>query len=155
MPNGIAGMPMTEAAAQAFEPQMKDSADSEYVFPSTSPKATKPYLTTVKAWAGTLRRARIQCFSLYELRHTFATRLSAGGVADHFVTQMLRQGDAADFKRYSQAKLKMMREALPKLDRQANEHSKSFGTVSPKEPTIGTILAQSVGVTPSIETNWN
>jgi hypothetical protein len=40
----------------------------------------------------------------------------------------------------------MMREALPKLDRQANEHSKSFGTVSPKEPTIGTVLAQSVGV---------
>ena len=45
----------------------------------------------------------------------------AGGVADHFVTQMLRQSDAAVFKRYSQAKLNMMREALSKLDRQANE----------------------------------
>jgi integrase len=97
-----------------------------------------------KAWAGTLRRAGIHYFSLYELRHTFATRLSAGGVADHFVTQMLRQGDAAVFKRYSQAKLNMMREALAKLDRQANEHSKSFGTVSPKQPTFGTVLAQSV-----------
>jgi integrase len=155
-PNGIADMPMTEAAAKAFERQIKDSADSEYLFPSTSPAATKPYLTTVKkAWAGTLRRAGIQYFSLYELRHTFATRLSAGGVADHFVTQMLRQGDAAVFKRYSQAKLNMMREALTKLDRQANEHSKSFGTVSPKQPTFGTVLAQSVGVTPSIETNCN
>ena len=49
---------------------------------------------------------------LYELRHTFATRLSAGGVADQFVTQMLRQGDSEVFKRYSQAKLNMMREAL-------------------------------------------
>jgi integrase len=68
-----------------------------------------------------LRRAEVPYFSLYELRHTFATRLSAGGVADHFVTQMLRQGDAQAFKRYSQAKLKMMREALTKLDRQANE----------------------------------
>jgi integrase len=144
-PNGIADMPMTETAAKAFERQMKESADSEYLFPSTSPAATKPYLTTVKkAWAGTLRRARIQYFSLYELRHTFATRLSAGGVADHFVTQMLRQGDAAVFKRYSQAKLNMMREALTKLDRQANEHSKSFGTVSPKQPTLDTVLAQSV-----------
>ena len=67
-------------------------------------------------------------FSLYELRHTFATRLSAGGVADHFVTQMLRQGDAAVFTRYSQAKLNMMREALSKLDRQANERGKTYLT---------------------------
>src|SRR5580700_8971685 len=35
--------------------------------------------------------------------------------------QMLRQGDAEVFKLYSQAKLGMMREALTKLDRQANE----------------------------------
>jgi site-specific recombinase XerD len=70
-------------------------------------------------------------FSLYELRHTFATRLSAGGVSDHFVTQMLRQGDAKVFKRYSQAKLNMMREALAKLDRQANEHQSIFSTARP------------------------
>jgi len=49
-------------------------------------------------------------------------------VADHFVTQMLRQGDSAVLKRYSQAKLNMMREALARLDRQANEHDASFGT---------------------------
>lgn len=44
-----------------------------------------------------------------------------GGVADHMVTQMLRQSDAEVFKLYSQAKLGMMREALAKLDRRANE----------------------------------
>ena len=82
-----------------------------------------------KAWAGTLKRASLRHFSMYELRHTFATRLSAGGVADHFVTQMLRQGDAAVFKRYSQAKLNMMREALTKLDRKANERAETFATV--------------------------
>jgi hypothetical protein len=36
---------------------------------------------------------------------------------------MLRQCESNVFKRYSQAKLGMMREALEKLDRQANEHS--------------------------------
>jgi hypothetical protein len=41
---------------------------------------------------------------------------------------MLRQGDAQVFKRYSQAKLAMMREALGKLDRNANEHGRNFGT---------------------------
>jgi hypothetical protein len=52
-------------------------------------------------------------------------------VADHFVTQMLRQGDSAVFKPYSQAKLNMMREALERLDRRANEHREDFGTVKP------------------------
>jgi integrase len=101
---------------------MKESADSEYLFPSTREGAEKPHLRNVRrVWNGTLKRAGLPHFSLYELRHTFATRLSAGGVADHFVTQMLRQGESGVFKRYSQAKLGMMREALEKLDRLANE----------------------------------
>ena len=74
-----------------------------------------------KVWADTLKKAGIPYFAPYELRHRFATRLSAGGVADQMVTQMLRQTDADVFKLYSQAKLGMMREALAKLDRQANE----------------------------------
>ena len=45
------------------------------------------------------------------------------------MTQMLRQGDSQVFKRYSQAKLNLMREALSKLDRQANEHGTTFLTV--------------------------
>ena len=121
--NGIADMPMTERAREAFASQMKQSGDSDYLFPSPKIDSNKPHITTVhKLWDRTLQRAGLPHFSLYELRHTFATRLSAGGVADHFVTQMLRQGDSQVFKRYSQAKLNMMRESLSKLDRQANEH---------------------------------
>jgi hypothetical protein len=60
-------------------------------------------------------------FRLYDLRSTYATRLSAGGVADEWVTQMLRQTDAQVFKRYSQMKLQMKREALQKLNRKASE----------------------------------
>ena len=37
------------------------------------------------------------------------------------VTQLLRQGDAKVFKKYSQMKLQMKREALQKLNRVANE----------------------------------
>ena len=129
-PHGIADMPMTARARQAFQAQIRASGESEYLFPTPKEKATKPHLTTVKkSWALSLKRAGIPHFTLYELRHTFATRLSAGGVADHFVTQMLRQGDAAVFKRYSQAKLNMMREALDKLDRNANERPSSFLTL--------------------------
>src|ERR1700722_1796690 len=117
--NGIGDMPLTKAARDAFERQMEETPGSEYLFPSPKLRARKPYMTNLrKVWAGTLKRAGVPYFAPYELRHTFATRLSAGGVADHMVTQMLRQGDAEVFKLYSQAKLGMMPKALTKLDRQ-------------------------------------
>ena len=125
-PSRVGDMPMTVPAYQAFEAQSDATPSSDYLFPTLSPRATKPYIGSLKkAWSTALRRAKVPHFSLYELRHTFATRLSAGGVSDHFVTLMLRQGDAEVFKRYSQAKLTMMREALAKLDRNANQHQTS------------------------------
>ena len=130
--NGIGDMPMTDPAYAAFKEQMAEAVGSEYLFPRRTQRGSKPYLGSLKkVWRSTLRCAGVPYFSLYELRHTFATRLSAGGVADHFVTLMLRQGHAGVFKRYSQAKLNMMREALDRLDRRANEHERSSGTARP------------------------
>jgi hypothetical protein len=40
---------------------------------------------------------------------------------DEWVTQMLRQGDAQVFKKYSQVKLQMKRDALEKSNRRARE----------------------------------
>ncbi|MGD0011162.1 MAG: tyrosine-type recombinase/integrase [Terriglobia bacterium] len=131
-PSGIGDMPMTELARGAFKAQMEQAPQSEYLFPSPSKRAKRPYITSLwRIWEKTLVRAGVPYFPLYHLRHTFATRLSAGGVADHFVSQMLRQGDAQVFKRYSQAKLTMMREALAKMDRKANEHEVISGTARP------------------------
>ena len=125
----------TRRTGDPAKAQIEQARDSEYLFPSPSPKAKKPHITSLrKIWEKTLRRAGVPYFPPYHLRHTFATRLSAGGVADHFVTQMLRQGDSGVFKRYSQAKLNMMREALSRLDRRANEHDESFGTANWGEP---------------------
>ena len=130
--NGIGDMPMTPDARDAFLRQIEETPGCEYLFPSPKRTASKPYLTNLrKAWEITLKKAGLPHFALYEVRHTFATRLSAGGVADHVVTQMLRQGDAEVFKLYSQAKLGMMREALAKLDRQANERPGSSHTERP------------------------
>ncbi len=125
--HGIGDMPMTAAAREAFRRQIEETPGSEYLFPRPNQKSRKPYMRNLlKVWAATLNRAGVPYFTLYEVRHTFATRLSAGGVADHMVTQMLRQGDAEVFKLYSQAKLGMMREALAKLDRAANERDSNF-----------------------------
>jgi integrase len=131
-PNGVGDMPMTDVAFQAFKAQIDQTPGSEYLFPTLRKAGKKPYIGSLKkVWNTTLRRAGVPHFSLYELRHTFASRLSAGGVSDHFVTLMLRQGDSEVFKRYSQAKLNMMREALARLDRSANEHETSSITARP------------------------
>jgi integrase len=84
-----------------------------------------------KVWSAVLRRAKVPYFRIYDLRSTYATRLSSGGVADEWVTQLLRQGDAKVFKKYSQMKLQMKREALQKLNRKANEGGPGFDTERP------------------------
>jgi hypothetical protein len=48
-------------------------------------------------------------------------------VADEWVTQMLRQTDAKVFKKYSQMKLRMKREALAQLNRKAGDSGLRVG----------------------------
>jgi integrase len=121
-PNGVAEVPLTPIAVEAFRDQLRLSPCSPYLFPSDeNPIGHQVTLKTV--WSATLRRAKIPHFRIYDLRSTYATRLSAGGVADEWVTQLLRQGDAKVFKKYSQMKLQMKREALVKLNRMANEQN--------------------------------
>ena len=119
-PTGVAEVPFTDIAVEAFERQMEVAGPGPWLFPSL--KSPTGYQTNFKkTWERTLRKAGITYFRLYDLRSTHATRLSAGGVADEWVTQLLRQTDAKVFKKYSQMKLQMKREALAKLNRQANE----------------------------------
>ncbi len=118
--NGVAEVPLTDLAVSAFRDQVKLSGNGPYLFPSDRNPAGHQ-ATFKTAWAASLRRAKVPYFRIYDLRSTYATRLSAGGVADEWVTQLLRQGDAQVFKKYSQMKLQMKREALEKMNRRANE----------------------------------
>jgi len=94
-------------------------------------------------WRTTLKKAGIPYFRIYDLRSTYATRLSAGGVADEWVTQLLRQGDSQVFKKCSQMKLTMKREALEKINRLANEMTRGEAQSVPKAGSFSTVLAQS------------
>jgi integrase len=119
-PNGIAEVPLSKLAIEAFRDQMASAGPGPFLFPNgRNPSGHIGDLRTT--WEKSLRRAKVPYFRIYDLRSTYATRLSAGGVADEWVTQMLRQGDAQVFKKYSQMKLQMKREALDKLNRRANE----------------------------------
>ncbi len=134
----VAEVPLTEVALAAFRTQLAISGPGLYLFPSD--QGSVGHQTTFKTvWLLTLKRAGVRSFRIYDLRSTYATRLSAGGVADEWVTQLLRQGDAKVFKKYSQMKLQMKQEALAKLNRHANEGGLSFGTVPPNQAGFGTV----------------
>lgn len=128
-PTGVSEVPLTDLAAEAFRDQLEVSGPGPWLFPS-SRKPDQHQRSFKKVWQTTLRRAGVRYFRIYDLRSTYATRLSAGGVADEWVTQMLRQSDAKVFKKYSQMKLQMKREALKQLNRQAGDSKgrKSFDT---------------------------
>jgi hypothetical protein len=55
---------------------------------------------------------------------------------------MLRQGDSQVFKKYSQMKLQMRREALEKINRQANEMKDSLCQNATPAGDFGTVLTQ-------------
>jgi integrase len=124
-PNGVADVPLTDLAVEALREQLVLAGNSPYLFPSDNETGHQATFKTV--WRLTLRRAKVPYFRIYDLRSTYATRLSAGGVADEWVTQLLRQGDAKVFKKYSQMQLQMKREALQKLNRSANESAGVLG----------------------------
>jgi integrase len=95
-----------------------------------------------KVWRTTLKKAGIPYFRIYDLRSTYATRLTAGGVADEWVTQLLRQGDSQVFKKYSQMKLAMKREAQERLNPPGQRNDLWRGSASPLNGGFGTVLAQ-------------
>jgi integrase len=110
-------------ARDAFRDQLSIAGDGPFLFPSDlNPTVHQVELKTV--WQKTLRRTKIPYFRIYDLRSTYSSRLSAGSVAAEWVTQLLRQGDSQVFTRYSQ----MKREALEKINRQANEMPLDSGT---------------------------
>jgi integrase len=140
-PNGVAEIPLTKIALEAFQKQVAFSGSGDFLFPSDLNK--EGHLRSLRtAWRKALKRAGVPYFRLYDLRSTYATRLSAGGVADEWVIQMLRQGDSQVFKKYSQMKLQMKREALDKINRRASEMSGVLIQQGSGEHGFDTVLTQ-------------
>jgi integrase len=140
-PTGVAEIPLTKLALEAFRNQVAISGTGEFLFPGALNQ--KGHLTSLRtAWREALERAGVSYFRLYDLRSVYATRLSAGGVADEWVIQMLRQKGSEAFKKYSHMKLNMRREALHKINRRANEMSGVLTQQNPGDGGFDTVLRQ-------------
>ena len=84
--NGITDMPMTDRACVAFASQMKQSGDSDYLFPSPRMGSSKPHIATVcKLWNRTLTARRAVPF--------FVIR-----VAPHVCDPAQRRGRGGSFR---------------------------------------------------------
>jgi integrase len=72
-----------------------------------------------------LRDAGLDYFWIYNLRHTFASRLSAAGVSDLFVAQMIGHSSPGILQRYAKAIDEYRRDAVRKLEEMRAEHAPS------------------------------
>lgn len=101
---------------------------SEWVFPSFSNRR-HPLQGGRKAWASALRKAEIPFFPIYNLRHTFATRMTAAGVSPLTIAQMLGHNSTQTVPRYSQVLDQNRFDAMKKLE-SLRQFSISNGTAS-------------------------
>ena len=101
---------------------------SPFVFPNFRTPG-QPIRDIRKGWAKTLKAAGLEYFWLYNLRHTFASRLSAAGVSDLFVAQMIGHSTPSILQKYSKAIDEYRRDAVRKLDHFRAAHAQ-HGTIS-------------------------
>ncbi|PYX37020.1 MAG: hypothetical protein DMG81_14970 [Acidobacteria bacterium] len=88
---------------------------SPFVFPNFRDPG-QPAKDIRKTWAKALKDAGLEFFVIYTLRHSFASRLSAAGVSDLFVTQMIGHSSPSILQRYSKAIDEYRRDAVRKLE---------------------------------------
>ena len=102
---------------------------SLYVFPNMR-DPTRPLKDIRRSWAKALKAAKISYFWVYNLRHTFASRLSAAGVSDLFIAQMIGHSSPSIVQTYAKAIDEHRRDAIRKLEALRPE-SQSFVPPSP------------------------
>jgi integrase len=87
---------------------------SKFVFFNPS-EPSKPIGSIKKAWSTALAKAGVSYRPVYSLRSTFASRLGACGIPDHFIGQLLgHRGGLITV--YSKATDEFRRDAIRKLD---------------------------------------
>jgi integrase len=122
--SGIRAVPISKRCTAELQRwrEMLGPDFSRFVFPNML-KPNKPRNEIRYAWAKTLADAKVEHFWIYNLRHTYASRLSAAGVADLFVAQMIGHSTPGILHKYSKAIDEYRREAVRKLEQMRYAHT--------------------------------
>lgn len=87
--------------------------DGEYLFPGNGPNA---HMTSIsKHWYKLVKDAKLENFRMYDLRHTFASKLVMKGVDLYTVSQLLGHSDITMTKRYAHLSPDHLRGAVDML----------------------------------------
>jgi len=101
--------------------ELLGSAFSPFVFPNFR-NPGQPAKDIRKTWAKALKDAGLGYFSAYCLRHSYASRLSAAGVPDLFVAQMIGHSSPSILQRYPKAIDEYRLDAIRKLEQMREAH---------------------------------
>src|SRR5262245_9548338 len=114
---GIRSVPLSEYCREELLKwrALVGTDSSELVFPSFSNRR-HPLQGGRKAWSNTLKKAGIEYFPIYNLRHTFATRLTAAGVPEITIAHMLGHATTKIVPRYAQVLDQNRLDAVRKLE---------------------------------------
>lgn len=94
---------------------------SEYLF--FNPRATKSHLLKLpKTWASALKKAEIEYFPIYNLRHTFATRGNACEIPPITLAQLIGHSSTGIIQTYAKVVDQSRRDAIKKLDEYRRSH---------------------------------
>jgi integrase len=88
---------------------------SPYVFPNPRQPA-KPLKDVRRAWRAALKAAKVEYFWIYDLRHTWASRMVQAGVSPIFVAQMLGHSSTSILNTYAKTIDEYRRDAVRKLE---------------------------------------
>ena len=100
---------------------MTGPAFSDYVF--FNPRNPSTHLLKLpKTWKNALKKAKINYFPIYNLRATFASRLSAAGTADNLVAGLLGHSTPSIVHTYAKVLDEYRRDAIKKLEEYRQDH---------------------------------
>jgi integrase len=107
---------------------------SPHVFPNMR-NPERPLKQIRGSWAKALKLAKVNHFWIYNLRHTFASRLSAAGLPDLFVAQMMGHSTPSILQTYAKLIDEYRRNAIRKLEDLRKEHEEPHLPPATARPT--------------------
>ena len=113
-----------------------------YVFPqcrrNTPIDPAQPVGSLKRAWEGVRAKAGVDC-RLYDLRHSFCTKMAEAGVPEATMVDMMGHMSVAMLRRYSHIRAQARRDAITAMEERERraEFSNGAPTVSPKVSGFG------------------
>lgn len=122
-PAGRRAVPLTEHCSMALRKWMRLTGPEFSPFVFANPNDPSTHLKGVrKSWGRALRTAKLEWRPIYDLRATFASRLSAEGASDNIVAGMLGHSSPSIVSTYAKVADESRKKAIQKLNDARNSH---------------------------------